>query len=65
MFPMLPIRPFTDVLRLTKTPVIASHSCARALCDNPRNLDDEMLRKLAENGGVIQLCILSDYLETP
>lgn len=54
---------FFDVIDITKTPVIASHSCARAMCDNPRNLDDDMLRKLAENGGVIQMCILSDYVK--
>lgn len=56
---------FLDVLALTKAPVIASHSCARAICDNPRNLSDELLKQLAKNGGVIQLCILSDYLKTP
>jgi len=56
---------FYDAIRLSKTPVIASHSCARALCDNPRNLDDAMLRALAENGGVIQMCILSNYVKTP
>jgi len=56
---------FFDVLKLSKAPVIASHSCARAICDNPRNLTDEMLKKLAANGGVIQLCILSEYIKTP
>lgn len=56
---------FYDVLKLSKTPVLASHSCARALCDNPRNLSDEMLKALAENDGVIQMCILSDYVVTP
>ncbi|MBI9072724.1 MAG: dipeptidase [Melioribacteraceae bacterium] len=56
---------FYDVLRLSKSPVIASHSCARALCDNPRNLNDEMLKALAEKDGVIQMCILSDYVKTP
>jgi membrane dipeptidase len=54
-----------DVLRITKSPVIASHSCSRAVCDNARNLSDDGLRALANNGGVIQLCILSDYLKTP
>lgn len=54
---------FYDVLRLSKDPIIASHSCARALCNNPRNLSDEMLRALAENGGVVQMCILSDYVK--
>jgi len=53
------------VLRITKLPVIASHSCSRALCDNPRNLTDDGLRAVAKNGGVIQMCILSDYVKTP
>ena len=56
---------FYDVLALTKVPVIASHSCARAICDNPRNLSDDMLKRLAKNGGVVQLCILSDYIKKP
>jgi membrane dipeptidase len=54
---------FYDVMELSKAPVIASHSCARTLCDNPRNINDEMLEKLAENGGVIQMCILSSYVK--
>jgi len=54
---------FYDVLKTSKSPVICSHSCARAICDNPRNIDDDMLKKLAENGGVIQMCILSDYVK--
>ena len=56
---------FYDVMEKSRTPVIASHSCARALCDNPRNLSDEMLLKLKENGGVIQMCILSAYVKEP
>lgn len=54
---------FYDVLETSTAPVIASHSCARALCDNPRNLSDDMLKKLAEKGGVIQMCILSSYVK--
>ena len=54
---------FYDVLELSTAPVIASHSCARAVCDNPRNLTDDMLKKLAQKGGVIQLCILSEYVK--
>ena len=56
---------FFDVIRLSKAPVIASHSCARAICDNPRNMSDDMLMALAKNGGVIQMCILSAYVKTP
>jgi len=54
---------FYDVIKLSKVPVIASHSCARALCNNPRNLTDDMLRALAANNGVVQMCILSDYVK--
>jgi len=56
---------FYQVLDMSDKPVIASHSCARALCDHPRNLSDDMLRKLKDNGGVIQMCILSAYVKTP
>jgi membrane dipeptidase len=56
---------FYDVLEITKAPVIASHSSCRALCESPRNLNDEMLLALKQNGGVIQICILSDYLRQP
>lgn len=55
---------FYDVLKVTKAPVIASHSSCRALCENQRNIDDKMLLALKENGGVIQICILSNYLKT-
>jgi membrane dipeptidase len=56
---------FYDVLKVTKAPVIASHSSCRALCGSPRNLTDDMLLALKENGGVIQICILGNYLKTP
>lgn len=56
---------FYEVIALSKAPIIASHSCARAICNNPRNLDDQMLKKLAEHGGVIQMCIFSDYVKAP
>jgi len=56
---------YYDVLKLTNTPIIASHSSIRAICDSPRNFDDKMLHALKENGGVIQICILSDYIKTP
>lgn len=56
---------FFDVLKVSKAPVIASHSSCRALCSSPRNLTDEMLQALKANGGVIQICILSSYIKTP
>lgn len=54
---------FFDVLRLSHVPVMASHSSSRAICDNPRNLTDPMLVALARNGGVAQVCLLSDYVK--
>lgn len=56
---------FYDVLTVSAVPVVASHSSCRALCESERNLDDDMLLALRENGGVIQICILSNYLKTP
>jgi len=58
-------RSYADVLKVSKSPIIATHSCCRALCDNPRNMTDEMIKALAENGGVIQMCFLSGYLVAP
>src|ERR1700690_1674182 len=43
---------FWDTIAITKAPVIASHSSARALCNAPRNMTDDMLRAVAKNGGV-------------
>ena len=43
---------------LSKAPIIASHSAARALCDVSRNMDDEQLLALKKTGGVIQVCRL-------
>lgn len=56
---------FYDVIELSEAPIIASHSCCWDICENPRNLKDDMLVKLAENGGVMQMCILSGYLKAP
>ena len=56
---------FYDVLKVSDAPVLASHSSCRALCGSPRNLSDDMLLALKENGGVIQICILGNYLKTP
>ncbi len=52
-----------QTLEITKAPIIASHSAVRALCDNSRNLDDEQLDALKENGGVIQVVAFNGYLK--
>lgn len=55
---------FFDCIRYSKVPIVSTHSCCRALCHHRRNMTDEMLRALAENGGVIQInfypCFLTD-----
>lgn len=53
-----------QMISLSKAPIIASHSSARALCDHSRNLDDEQLLLLKENGGVVQTVAFSSYLNT-
>jgi microsomal dipeptidase-like Zn-dependent dipeptidase len=53
-----------DMIELSKAPIIASHSSARALCNHSRNLDDEQLRWLKENGGVVQTVAFSSYINT-
>lgn len=53
---------FWDVLRLSKSPVIASHSNAKALCDHSRNLTDEQIRALADRGGVIGVNFYPGFL---
>jgi len=58
-------RTFFDVLDASKAPIIASHSSVRALCDHPRNLTDEMIKALAADGGVIQICFVSSFVKTP
>ncbi len=53
-----------QMIALSKAPIIASHSSARAICDHSRNLDDEQLMLMKENGGVVQTVAFSSYLNT-
>jgi membrane dipeptidase len=48
--------------KLSRTPVVATHSSVRALCDHPRNLDDEQLFALRDTGGLVQITIVSGFL---
>jgi membrane dipeptidase len=52
-----------QTIALSKAPVIASHSSARALADHSRNMDDEMLLALKKNGGVIQTVAFNGYVK--
>ncbi|MBW7933670.1 MAG: membrane dipeptidase [Gemmatimonadaceae bacterium] len=52
-----------QVMALSKAPVIASHSSVRALCDHSRNLDDEQLLALKQNGGVVQIVAFAGYVK--
>jgi len=53
---------FFDVLELSQSPVIASHSCCRALSNAERNLTDDMIKALAKKGGVVQIAYVPDFL---
>ena len=53
---------FYDAVKLSKAPIIASHSNARAVTKHDRNMTDDMLRLMAKNGGVVQLTMLAVYL---
>tara|TARA_R110002072_G_scaffold118631_1_gene250742 strand:- start:153055 stop:154284 length:1230 start_codon:yes stop_codon:yes gene_type:complete len=53
-----------QMIQLSKAPIIASHSSARELCDHSRNLDDEQLQWMKDNGGVVQTVAFTSYLNT-
>jgi membrane dipeptidase len=56
---------FRDTIRLSKKPVIASHSCAYSLCASPRNLKDYQLKTLADTGGLVGICFFPVFLNDP
>lgn len=54
---------FWDAIATTKAPVIASHSSARALTNAPRNMTDDMLKAVAQNGGVVQVNFFNGFID--
>ncbi len=57
------VNSFHDAIELSTKPIICSHTSSRALCNHPRNLDDDDLRLLAASGGVSQVCFYSGFLK--
>jgi microsomal dipeptidase-like Zn-dependent dipeptidase len=53
---------FYDAIELSRVPVVCSHSSSRALCDHPRNLTDDQLKRIAEKGGVVQVCLYKGFI---
>src|SRR3954453_3280322 len=53
----------SDVLDISTAPIVATHSSARALADVPRNIPDDLLRRIAKNGGVVQVNFYTAFLD--
>jgi membrane dipeptidase len=53
----------SDALDISKAPIIASHSSARALAEHPRNIPDDLLRRIAKNGGVVQVNFYDPFVD--
>ena len=51
-----------DVLEISRHPVVASHSSVKALCNSTRNISDELMKAIAEKGGVIQVCLYGGFI---
>ncbi len=54
---------FYDVVSLSKKPIVCSHSCSRSVCDHLRNMTDDMLFKLKENGGVVGINYCHNFVK--
>jgi membrane dipeptidase len=53
----------SDALDTTTAPVIASHSSCRALCDHPRNIPDDLLKRIGQNGGVVMVNFYTSFID--
>lgn len=53
---------FWDLIRISRGPIVASHSNARALCDHPRNLTDDQIRAIADTGGIVGVNFYPPFL---
>lgn len=53
---------FYDVIKYSKKPIVASHSNCRSLCNNPRNLTDDMIKNISKNGGIIGVNFYNKFL---
>lgn len=54
-----------EAARVSRMPVVATHACCRALCDHPRNLDDQQLEALKAAGGLVQITAVASFLRAP
>ena len=53
---------FWDVIKISSSPIIATHSNAYEICNNPRNLKDEQIKAIAKSGGIIGICYYNEFL---
>lgn len=54
---------FYDVIKYSTKPIVCSHSCSRSVCNHVRNMSDDMLIKLKENGGVVGINFCHDFIK--
>lgn len=55
---------FYDVIKYSSKPIVCSHSCSRKICNHPRNMSDDMLFKLKDNGGVVGINYCKSFIKT-